>query len=282
MTVTADQQLQFGTLLIADPYFPSKVSGLLDTPDVRTADHIRVGRNGYVAGTDLLGGRTVTIELDIVAWDSASFGAAVGALKAAFLPGSAEAPLSFQMPGVAGGIVARVNARPRRLSLPIEDGYWQQAAQAVIELFATDPLIYSDTLSSITIALAAATSGLTFPLTFPATFGSGGTPSSASVVNAGTATTFPTFTINGPVQTPTIRNETLGRQLTINIALAAGEFLVVDTANRTVLLNGTADRYSLLTTAQWFGLAPGGNDLRFSALVSSASTATISWRSAWI
>ena len=75
---------------------------------------------------------------------------------------------------------------------------------------------------------------------------------------------------------------TTGQSLTLTATLASGDYIDVDTAARTVLLNGTADRYSYLTTPQWWGIQPGANEIRYFADVTTASTATVTFRSAWV
>ena len=71
--------------------------------------------------------------------------------------------------------------------------------------------------------------------------------------------------ISGPVDGPRLRNETTGHELALDITLVSGEWVDLDSKNRTVLLQGTANRYSTLTTPEWWELQPGANQLRFTA-----------------
>jgi hypothetical protein len=80
---------------------------------------------------------------------------------------------------------------------------------------------------------------------------------------------------------PSITHQEQGLTLLFNITLAAGDFLVVDSGARSVLLGGTASRYSTLAQPNWFDLSPlTSNTIRFNA-ASGAGTLTFSYRNAW-
>lgn len=272
-----------GLSLDVDPYHLEVVEGLLSSPEIRTADLARVARDGMVAGVDRYSGRTVTMTVNISAADQTTFAAAVAAFSLAFTaPQADDSPLTFTIPGVAGSAAARLNVRPRKVALPIGVEYFAGVGRAAVELFASDPLIYSNAETTATLNLAQAPGGMTFDLVFDLIFGGGGSFGSATLTNSGTATAPVVIRINGPVTNPTVRNVTTGQSLTLTATLASGDYIDVDTAARTVLLNGTADRYSYLTTPQWWGIQPGANEIRYFADVTTASTATVTFRSAWV
>lgn len=272
-----------GLSLDEDPYHLDTVEGLLGSPQIRTTDLTRVARDGMVAGRDYYSGRTVTLTVNITAQDITVFGAAVAAFAEAFAaPAADEAPLSFTIPGVASSTAARLNVRPRKMAIPLQTAYHQGVGTAAVELFATDPLIYSDAETSENIDLAQDPGGLEFDLVFDAVFGGGGSYGVATLTNSGNALAPAQIRINGPVTNPTVRNVTTDQSLAFTATIASGDYLDVDTAARTVLLNGTADRYSYLTTPQWWGLQPGTNEIRYFADITSASTTTVTFRSAWL
>lgn len=271
-----------GLSLDVDPYHIEVVEGLLASPEIRSSDMALVARDGMVAGRDYYSGRTVTMTVNIGA-NPADFGAAVTAFATAFAaPKTTILPLTFTIPGVAGGNPARINVRPRKVSVPIAIEYFGGIGRAAVELYATDPLIYSAVENVAVINLASGSGGMTFNLTFNLTFGAGISYGSSTLTNLGSAIAPVVIRINGPVTNPTVRNVTTGQSLTFTTTLIAGEFLLVDTTARTVLLNGTADRYSFLTNPQWWGLQPGANEIRYFADVAALSTATVTYRSAWI
>ncbi|MFN0028411.1 MAG: phage distal tail protein [Acidimicrobiales bacterium] len=143
--------------------------------------------------------------------------------------------------------------------------------------------IYADTASEGSCSLPSAGGGLSFPLTFPRTYGAVATGGTILAVNAGSFDTGCTFRIDGPAVNPKIESVTAGKTLAINITLLVGEFLVIDTQYRTVLLGGTTSRYSSLdSTSRWFSLAPGTNEIAFRAATSTVASLTAVWRSAWL
>lgn len=272
-----------GLSLDEDPYHLEVIEGLLGSPEIRTADRSLVGRNGMVAGSDRYSGRSVTMSVNITAHDITVFSTAVSAFAAAFAaPQDADIPLTFTIPGVASGLAARLNVRPRKLALPIQTAYHQGVGSAAVELFAADPLIYSDTTGTISLLSDWDLGGLAFDLTFDAVFGGGGSFGVATATNLGSALAPVVVTINGPVTNPVVRNVTTGQSLGLTVTLAAGELIELDSAARTVMLGGTADRYSFLTLPQWWGLVPGPNEIRYFADAAVSSTATVRYRSAWI
>lgn len=153
-----------------------------------------------------------------------------------------------------------------------------------MELIATDPLIYSDTLSSGMTTLEVATvSGLTWPLSWPLSWGGSTQSGTINATNNGNTATPVVIRIDGPVTDPTIENVTTGSELSLSITVETGDFLLIDSGQRSVLLNGTASRYSTLDPGStWFDLEPGLNTIRFAGASSTAGTLSITWRSAWL
>jgi hypothetical protein len=272
-----------GVDLDTAPYSIESVEGLIGGDDLRSHDLLYVDRSGVIPGRDLKGGKTIVLTVNVVADDDAEFNTAVMALQAAFAyPADTELPLTFTLPGMADETAVQINARPRRMAIPYQTG-WQTGryVQAVVELFASDGAKYSASESSTTIGLAAVVGGFVFPVVFPLVFG-GGTLGIATVTNAGNIPTAPRFRIDGPVTNPEIRSETAEREIALDLDVAGGDYLIIDTATRSVLLNGTASRYSSLTAAEWFDLQPGANEIRFTGTSAATPTATITYRSAWL
>lgn len=272
-----------GLNLNSDPYYVQSIDGLLSSPEIRSADKPLVSRNGLVAGIDKYSGKSVILILEVISLNEAGFNTAVNNFKTAFAaPLATSLPLTFTIPGVANGQAARINVRPRKVSLPIEYTYQDYAGVANIEFYATDALIYSDTESSISLAASQPASGRTYDRIYDVSYGAGGSYGSAIITNNGSALAPVQIRINGPVENPTIRNVTTGQSLGFTAVIDAGRFIDIDTTNRTVMLDGTADRYSYLTTPEWWGLVPGANEIRYIAGFSVGSTATVTYRSAWI
>lgn len=264
----------------SNPYELVSITGLHEAPEVLTSDQNRARQHGQWAGTDLLGGRTIQAQIDIhgvhpsSVWQSFS---------QAVVPGQpSESVLEFQIPGVAGGTTARVGARVRRIALPIERNYSLGLSNASVEWHCTDPRIYSSTETTLSTTQATSSGGLVMPAAAPLVFG--GTASGGQIVatNGGEFPAPWTATIAGPVTTPRIENITTGQTITFNGTVADGQTLVISSLNRTVLLNGTASRYSWLTAgSSWFDLPAGSSTVRFAGASGSGSM-TFVFRSVWI
>lgn len=259
------------------------VQGLEDAPAVRSSDEPRGFSDGTFYGRDFLAGRTIGVDLSFVT-GSEAFRTIVEAAKAALVPQGGEStdalPLTFTLPGLAP---RRVYCRLRRRSLPITLEYTFGVAKGAVEFYAGDPRIYDDQASMASISLAALPSGLTFNLAFNLSFGGAVQPNSASVVNAGTVSTKPVITIQGPVTNPVVQNATTGKSLRFNLTLAANDILTVDTDVRSVVLNGTASRRGTLSyDSVWWDLQPGQNTILFSADAVTAAVVQIIWRSAYL
>ena len=124
---------------------------------------------------------------------------------------------------------------------PITD----RIAEYSILVTAADPRRYSTTLQSQSTALPSVTGGLTLPITMPITISATTVAGSITLTNSGSMATRPTLTLAGPVDTPTIVAALPGgtvTQIAYGGALQAGDVLVIDSAARTVVLNGTASR----------------------------------------
>ena len=296
--VLQNWQMQYGGLTFgADtPYAIDNVEGL-DLPAVRNGDVARPRDTGEFIGLDLLGGRTVTIDLDSTS-DGTSLQSALTALAGALIPppdGQTESPLWVQLPNLP---LLAVSCRVRKRQLPI-DLPWSTGSYAkkiIVELHATDPRVYAPSVASI-ITLSAPTGGLTFDATPSFTFGSGGV-SSATINNTGNIEMRPLITFTGPVTNPAITNQTLGLELSfsnpnqIDYTLNAGDKLVVDTDQHQATYYpsgssvGSSRRNWLVAGSTWWDLPPGSSTLQFdsgdASLPTPAPTCEIDWAPAYV
>ena len=281
MALTAPYQWEYAGLVIGDDtdFEVLVVRGLDDLPEFRTSDTPRPSDHGLFPGRDLAGERTVEIELEIGGVGEAAFRANVDAFRAATVIRSEEAPLSFRLPSLGD---RRINCRPRRRAVPVDVPYVLQVGSAIVQFVATDPRVYDDTETVLTITAATSGGGRTYDRVYNLTYAAGGTGGNLAATNAGNFPSRPLLTVTGPSNTPRIENVTSGQFLQVNLVVAAGEFLEIDTDARTVMLNGTASRYSSLSPGSaWWELAAGDNSLLFTA-ADSVGTLEMRYRSAWI
>lgn len=128
-----------------------------------------------------------------------------------------------------------------------------------------DPRNYAQALdSSVGAALGDVGGGFGFLHGFPFGFTPGGS-GSVVVPNDGTIETPAVFTIRGAISNPSIQQQSTGKVIALSGDLGAGSTLVIDCheQERTVLLDGTADRGNLIDFAatDWTaGMVPPGGD----------------------
>ncbi len=182
----------------------------------------------------------------------------------------------------------------RRASISRDENTEWNPYILTVELVATDPAIYEDTLNTETLTPFAPSAGLTYPVTYPKAYGAGGSGSGTIVVNTGDWETWPTLKINGPTSgnltDPTVENVTTGKKIELNanggVSIGTGQQLIVEThpVKRSILFATGASRYGRLSDAsEFWPLEPGNNELRFRASGSTTgATVDAEWRSARI
>lgn len=290
MTVSNSYELEFAGLLMGGEtdYGFVKADGLKDRPEIRSSDRTRLRRHGMLPGDDFVGGRSVIVDIEVNGDTDTAFQTNVDALDLALQPGNPEGVLTFKIPGVAGGGVRRMYARPRKIALPIEQSFYYRLPIASVEFFATDPRIYDNTEQSPSVSLAVSVSGRpSGNFVWNLTWGGPSTSNVIQAVNSGTFSAPCVIRFNGPVTNPQVENITAGKSLKLTadggITIASGDFLEIDTDARTILLGGTASRYSKLSSdSSWFDLAPGLNELRFIGSTAGSPSMQVTWRSAWL
>lgn len=262
------------------PYIVTDWTGY-GTPDMRNSDDPWPLDHGTMTGPEYYDGRGVTLSV-VVRGDSPSDAVDnADALLAAWQLDTRQdgfnevAPLTVKIPGRAA---RRLHGRPRRASLS-PTSIRSSRVDATLEYFAPDPRWYSADLRSEVLNIGTPATGRSYPRQYNYGYG-GGQSNSTTLVNAGNFETRPVITITGTCNNPRIQNVTTGRTLRLNISLTSPDFLVVDCAKRTVLLNGTASRYAA-KVGDWLELAAGANQIR---LLTDAGSPIVSvdWRDAWL
>lgn len=151
-----------------------------------------------------------------------------------------------------------------------------------IPLKANDPMKYGERSSGTTsFASGSEGRGLRFPLFSPNGYLSFGPPATSSgsvtVTNAGTAPASPVFTVAGP--TPeggfSITETTTGARITFLGTVPAGSRLVLDSADGSVLIDGSGDRSTDTLVDAWPVVPAGSSSTFLFAPESSTSAATL-------
>lgn len=249
-------------------------------PEVRQGELARAQSDGSYPGQDRLGVKLVTAKLAISAATDVLEQAARRTLAGAWKQPAPNAtvPLVWMEDD---GVKYALYGKPRLASTQLAPRLFTEA-----RFVATDPRIYAAaSLVPSTSFPTGGAGGLSFGgagAAAPFVFSGAVSGGSIDCTNSGTYETPYTITITGPVVAPLVEHSVQGRSLSFTGTLAAGETLVIDSRAKTVLLNGTASRYSWLTTAsQWFTLEPGPNALRFSG-ASGSGTCSVRYAPAWL
>lgn len=251
----------------------------LDNAPYRETQRDHEGEDGGFIDAEFEKGRPIALTGDVYA-DAEDMESYLDSLKENYAPSRTLIPLYFKAPGVDERLI---------FVKPLGCRYdWTQARRIGttpirFAMYAEDPRIYSGTETTDTVLFAeGSANGFGFDLGF--SFGFGGTvggSEGAFITNIGNRPTPLEFTINGPCDTPVIRNVTYSLELVFNVVLATGQSLVINTQYKTVRLDGTTNYRHTLEEPNWFYLEPGDTFIEYNALSGTGSSLDIRYRSAW-
>lgn len=285
MSLTEDYTFQLGddgVVLNTEVGLPfvdiRRVIGLDNAP-YRETQRDHEGTDGGFMDAEFEKGRPVSLE-GFIYCDSTSIEPYLDDLKENFAPSTTLIPFYL-----------KPNGRDERLLFvkPLGCRYdWEENLRLGIipvqfNLFAEDPRLYEATVQTFQLTQGAvAVTGFGFPFGFPLGFGADIVSGVQNLIVTGNRPTPALMIITGPVTTPEIINDSLGKSLKFNITLTAGQTLEVDLQYHTVLLDGSANRRGTLSQPDWFFLQKGDNFLRYRAdSAIGSSTVTITYRNAW-
>lgn len=152
-----------------------------------------------------------------------------------------------------------------------------------LSLIAVDPFKYSGVLNFETANLLSITGGLSIPsggLTAPLSINATITTNEAICMNSGNKAADTIIKVYGPAAFPLITNEATNKRMRYSRALSASEVLTIDSAKKSVTVNGVDRNASV--SGDFIQLARGANTLRYQAdAYESASHMDITWRDRW-
>lgn len=142
----------------------------------------------------------------------------------------------------------------------------------LIEAIAPDWRFYSQTLKSLEFGQTTLEGGFSIPTSVPVDL-DGDSVIDNVMVNAGDEDTFPIITITGPGTTFVVGNGANNKSFTLNVTLLAGEEVVIDTKNKTVMFGSTNlfDSFD----GDFPTLESGNNTIAFSATTGGTAGTTI-------
>lgn len=199
------------------------------------------------------------IEVQSTGGNKATWLTARHQLQAAFAP-IGDDTTEIEMRFMFGGVEMVMYGRPRVVNHDMTlIGTGVTVANCAF--VALNPLIFASEDEVVgPINLPVMIGGLTVPFTVPFTIDSVLTGGFADITNVGTAETYMVIDIEGPVQEPSIimrHFDGTTQTLAFDIDLLTGQTLTINTATRTVLLNGTSSQLGI-TSGEFPTLPTGG------------------------
>jgi hypothetical protein len=257
-------------------WWVTKEDGWSGGPGVRLELSDRPQRDGSFDAPSFRSARVITLEGTAIAPDEGVRERAKDRLAAVLADGSRLTPLVVAERTVRRTALVRLSSAIKIVDTTPVSFDWS------LQVTAPDPLRYGADLHTETCGLPRPARGMAFPVRFPLVFGQG-EGGVLALVNSGTATVRPVWTITGPCGQPVIRNDSTGERMAFSLSLAEGDVLTVDSAARTVFLGEASRRAALLPRSKWFGLPPGSTTIGFEALDNTVTgRLTARWRDAWI
>lgn len=283
--ITQDGQIQWAGLLIG-PGTPFNVDrtglqGWEDLPEYDSSDADRPTSHGAWPGSRYAKPRKISGTVVLMPGPDAT-ASAVRALRQSLALLDEERWLTVRLHGELLAVRARIAQRV----VPADQGFATQGSSKMsIQWLASDPRRYAVNEQSASTTPPQPETGLTWPLTWPLNWGQAKSTGDAVAENTGSAATHPVIVFRGPCSMPTVTERVSKRRLRYAIDLAAGDELVVDTANGTVTLNNTASRRHTAmadsSPEELFLLEPGRTELAFRPDAATPDALmTVRWRSA--
>lgn len=246
------------------PYIVEAVNGLAGTSPVRVQDDNRGYIDGSYSGRDFYDGRTVTFDLVILGDSTHSAQYYYNQLQSnlyiqqtGYYPSGATPSASqlgvFQFELTSSLGLKRMYGRVRAINTPIDPDFTFGFITTQVEFYFPDPRYYDNTTITPTAG------------------------STASITNAGWATTCPTIYIASPSATFNIQNNA---GTTMNFAnVSTSSSITIDTLNRTIYQDtGTYARQTMVYSSQWLTIPPFGSD----TWTLSSGSMQVTYRNAYV
>ncbi|MFD8789265.1 hypothetical protein [Streptomyces vinaceus] len=131
----------------AFPVAPVEVVGLTSAPELFTNYQRMISRDGMWKGTQYLGGRSITLSMNILASENESINTIVNELSWAFPIGygtnQEEIELHFNIPGIANGAAAYLKGMVQKRDIKLDKQYAQHGAARIdVELYCNNPSMF--------------------------------------------------------------------------------------------------------------------------------------------
>jgi hypothetical protein len=268
----------------------------MDMPPMRVTERTRPGADGGYVDAEFTELRTVVIDATVYA-EPTRVEVFMDALKENFAPSKYDQPFYIRNTEFERVLYCKCVGFKYDLTQVTRLGI----VPIQIQLKAADPAFYGDQVSLfLNMADAGVELGIGrgYPRQYPLHFGGQITPTTLRINNQGNMETGGIIRIHGPVRNPVIyqrndpnslpqhdRNPNPEGGYHLIMTIEQGEWVDINSANRTVLLNSTANRRGrLTTTSKWFKFRRGNTILQFSGERTSSTVAPVAevfFRPAW-
>jgi hypothetical protein len=259
-------QYEYNGLLMGSgtDFIVEKVTGLLDTPKIRSTDEERQDAWGDFPGQQDYKARHIGFDLKIRADTQQIMEQYIDRIPQVFI--ARQVPLQF--------IYQRPFGVKRFLWAKYEDMNFDSSYDVAHNLWAGSVMLKCDDPRKYALA----------EVIDPAVIAAGQTQAQINVTNNGSINGFPVLEIIGPCTNPRVQNQQYSnKKLQVNVTVAAGQTLMIDTKSMTVALNGVDYTDYLSNDSQWWFLIPAINQLTYSRDDSGAqSTCNVHHRDTWI
>lgn len=258
------------------PWVYQKLSGWYSSPPMRTDDDARPNADGNFGTTrNFRGARALTF---VGSFQGDSFAQAELTLWDAFA--------SIQSDGVPFLLSVETDNGVRSCtvslsgSAEVDEASDRRTAVVTAQFIANDPVKYGPT-RTLSTGLPTSGGGLEYPLESPSGalyYGALGNLGRVALTNAGTAETWPVFTITGELAAGFfVQCLETGEILRYERVVPAGTSVTLDSRTGEVLVDGVSDGSTYLVTDQWFSIPAGGTcTVQFNAVSGSAGTPLLS------
>lgn len=256
-------------------------------PEIREVAEARTDDDGTRDTTALFGARAVSLEL-VAYQDPAVIADLLAEIKTYLHP---RVRPYLHVTDDGWDAERRIRLRADQFSEPYTGYVSSVQRQVQVQWKAPDGIWEAADLTSVVVTADVPEDvGITFPITFPLAW----TPTQATgaqeVTNPGGVPAHFIARLYGPCTGPELSNDTTGETIkfTSSLTIAAGDYVEIDTRERTAYLLSQTDatrlQYLNFATTSWWRLEPGTNLIRYhpASGVGMGSAAVIDYRPAWL
>jgi hypothetical protein len=256
----------------------------LGFPTIREVVSDNVDQDGTQDLTAFFGSRVVKLECSIHDTPGVTKHQLYETLKTMCLPGH-QTQLLVQCDGWAQQRVMAMRGTPASCVVSSKHATFLEASLGWV---VPSGIMRSAATNEVIVAPVSATAtGRSYPKSYPWSYTPGSLTNTATITNAGPHSMPWVATFYGQTYNIAIVNQSTGEKMVLNVNLADGHFVRVDTAARTALIDGTPGNSAYgtidFTQSTWWSVPPGSSTLSVTAASSGvASKCYFDWNSGWV